>query len=41
MNETDKHHVFTKIFKILDPNVAKWSVINVEQFLQIINCGQF
>ena len=41
MNDTDHTLVFKQIFSILSPDVSLWTVIEVEQFLQLINCGQF
>ena len=41
MNESDKRVVLSQITSILNPNIAEWSIIEVEQFLEIINCGLF
>lgn len=41
MNESDKRVVLSQITSILNPNIADWSIIEVEQFLEIINCGLF
>lgn len=41
MNDNDHTLIFDQIFSILNYNISSWSVIEVEQFLQLVNCGQF